>query len=328
MSRPLASNADSLRAEVLAALPILLRQWLPVGEHRGDIYVALNPRRNDRTPESFKINILTGQWRDYAIDVGGGDAVSLYAYLFTGGDYRAAIKAIASDPVVIAAIASGPKVPPAKTAKPLKSQTATLAKVRQLYAKATVLANSAAEVYLRNRGLRPTAAWDRLRASALRHPTAGACPVLIAPIDDPNGGLVGLHRTYLTPAGAKAAVQEPRLTLGQVRGGAIRLGAPKEELIICEGLEDGLTVFQQLNEAIPVWVAGGASFLHQMAIPASVRRLTIAADNDAAGQRAALRALDIFGVGGRVVRVMRPEPGFKDFNDQLRGIKSKDFPND
>jgi DNA primase len=153
----------------------------------------------------------------------------------------------------------------------------------------------------------------------------GRHPVLIAPYEALDGSLVGLLRIYLSPSGSKLAVDEPKLSFGHVKGAAIRLGEPtSDELIICEGLEDGLTLYQELTKPTPVWVAGGTSLLPSIAVPDWVQRLTIAADNDAAGERAARRAVDAFDVGGRVVRVMRPEPQFKDFNDQLRNIKFKD----
>jgi len=92
-----------------------------------------------------------------------------------------------------------------------------------------------------------------------------------------------------------------------------------DELIICEGLEDGLTLFQGLG--LPVWVAGGASLMSSIAIPEQVRRVVIGADNDPAGKSAAQRAADAFNVFGRDVRIMLPSPNFKDFNDELRGIE-------
>jgi len=44
--------------------------------------VALNPRRHDRSPGSFKVNLRTGRWADFATGDKGGDPVSLAAYLF------------------------------------------------------------------------------------------------------------------------------------------------------------------------------------------------------------------------------------------------------
>lgn len=65
----------------LAALPALLARWLPDGRREGHEYVARNPCRADRRPGSFRINLNTGRWGDFATDARGGDVVSLAAYL-------------------------------------------------------------------------------------------------------------------------------------------------------------------------------------------------------------------------------------------------------
>ena len=75
-----------LRFQHLAAtarprLQSLLRKWLPHGRVTGREYVALNPTRTDRHPGSFKINLATGRWADFATGAKGGDAIALYAYL-------------------------------------------------------------------------------------------------------------------------------------------------------------------------------------------------------------------------------------------------------
>lgn len=65
----------------LASLPQLVRQWLPDGRRDGNEWVARNPLRADRRPGSFKINLLTGKWADFATGDRGSDVVSLVAYL-------------------------------------------------------------------------------------------------------------------------------------------------------------------------------------------------------------------------------------------------------
>ncbi len=65
----------------LAALPALLARWLPGGRAEGAEYVVRNPRRVDHRPGSFRINIRTGRWADFATGDRGGDVVSLAAYL-------------------------------------------------------------------------------------------------------------------------------------------------------------------------------------------------------------------------------------------------------
>ena len=71
-------------------LPAILARGLPRGQRDGDEYVALNPRRADRRLGSFKINLRTGRWADFATDDSGGDPVSLAAYLAGCGQAEAA----------------------------------------------------------------------------------------------------------------------------------------------------------------------------------------------------------------------------------------------
>lgn len=54
---------------------------LPDGRREGREWVARNPRRADKSPGSFKVNLATGRWADFATGESGGDLVSLAAYL-------------------------------------------------------------------------------------------------------------------------------------------------------------------------------------------------------------------------------------------------------
>ena len=70
-----------INAAALGVLPVLLKRWLPDGHRRSHEWVALNPTRADRRPGSFRINLNTGKWADFATGDAGGDVVSLAAYL-------------------------------------------------------------------------------------------------------------------------------------------------------------------------------------------------------------------------------------------------------
>jgi hypothetical protein len=84
-------NFTRINRAGLSRLPDLLARWLPGGRIEGTEYVALNPRRLDHRPGSFKINLATGQWADFAIEgARGGDVVSLAAYLGGIGQVEAA----------------------------------------------------------------------------------------------------------------------------------------------------------------------------------------------------------------------------------------------
>ena len=71
----------ALKMRCISNFPSLLATWLPDGKEIGGEWVALNPTRNDRRAGSFKINVKTGIWADFATGDGGGDVISLYAYL-------------------------------------------------------------------------------------------------------------------------------------------------------------------------------------------------------------------------------------------------------
>jgi hypothetical protein len=88
--RPIAYRriADEARANAHA----IVAQWLPRGKRIGHEWTALNPQRDDRKVGSFRVNLRTGAWADFAIDERGGDLISLAAYLFGLGQAEAALK--------------------------------------------------------------------------------------------------------------------------------------------------------------------------------------------------------------------------------------------
>ena len=79
----------------LVAADNLLAEWLPGGKYKGHEFFALNPTRADRHLGSFAVNTHSGAWADYATNDAGGDLISLYAYLFTGGNQGDALRAVA-----------------------------------------------------------------------------------------------------------------------------------------------------------------------------------------------------------------------------------------
>lgn len=69
---------DAIQPTLLTLIPYIL----PHGRRQGVFWVALNPTRNDTKLGSFKINLQTGMWVDYATNDSGSDAISLVAYLY------------------------------------------------------------------------------------------------------------------------------------------------------------------------------------------------------------------------------------------------------
>ena len=69
------------RASQRNALAICQRV-LPGGRVVGGEYEVRNPKRPDRTPGSFRVNLRTGRWADFATGDKGGDLISLVAWRF------------------------------------------------------------------------------------------------------------------------------------------------------------------------------------------------------------------------------------------------------
>jgi hypothetical protein len=70
-----------VNAAALAALPAILARILPSGKPVHKEWIALNPRRVDRSLGSFKVNRFNCKWADFATGDKGGDPVSLVAYI-------------------------------------------------------------------------------------------------------------------------------------------------------------------------------------------------------------------------------------------------------
>jgi hypothetical protein len=67
-ARRVAARLDfaSISAAAPRELPTLLARWLPDGRAEGREWTARNPRRADRRPGSFRVNLRTGRWADFA----------------------------------------------------------------------------------------------------------------------------------------------------------------------------------------------------------------------------------------------------------------------
>jgi hypothetical protein len=134
-----------------------------------------------------------------------------------------------------------------------------------------------------------------------------------------EGTIVAIHRTWLRIDGCgKAALDPPKASLGPVRSGAVRFAKPAERLALAEGIETALSVAQACPD-LPVWCALSASNISLVELPGMVREVVLCVDADAAGDKAARKAIARFLRDGCRVRVARPPAG-ADFNDVLTGL--------
>jgi hypothetical protein len=82
------SNIKTVAAAALPSLEILCAEWLPHGKREGREYKVGDLQGSPGS--STSINLDTGRWADFAADVKGGDAVSLYAAIHNVSQREAA----------------------------------------------------------------------------------------------------------------------------------------------------------------------------------------------------------------------------------------------
>jgi hypothetical protein len=200
-----------------------------------------------------------------------------------------------------------------------RDDTQRIAHARQIYS--CGIQDERIAVYLRRRHIRVISSVLRFAEQA-PHRLGARLPAMLAPIVDVDGEQIGVHLTYLRRNGggkAELTKEHQRECRGAVRGGAIRLLPfnPDLALLVSEGLETSLAASELFG--LPCWSAVYAGGLCSLVLPPEVRRIVIAADNDASGvgQRNALAAYDRWTAEGRSVRIKTPCAVGDDFNDVL-----------
>ena len=170
------------------------------------------------------------------------------------------------------------------------------------------------ESYLKHRGITiPVPPSLRYNPSVWYASSGLSLPCMVAAVQSPDRRIVAIHRTYIRLDGrGKASIVTPKMALGPLGAGAVRLGPANAALGIAEGIETGLSAMQLFG--LPVWCALG-SRLHRIALPEVVHRVVIFADSGEAGMEAADKALKTFSGQGHKTEICAPDLG--DFNDVL-----------
>lgn len=143
---------------------------------------------------------------------------------------------------------------------------------------------------------------------------------MVAGVQDVTGAFMGIQRTYLEGSG-KASVDPVHASLGSLAGGAVRLAESiGDRLLVGEGIESTAAAALVLDWRGGAWGALGTSGLCAVEIPECVRDVTIAADRDAGGLRAAAALARKLEGEGRRVEIHAPCRG--DFADWLNEVTS------
>lgn len=274
-------------------LPIL-RELVGQGRIEGSDYVALNPRRNDRKLGSFRININTGKFYDFATGDRGSSIIDLAMFVYNCGIVEAAQKLEGLFPFL--------------ARQPLAVQ-GTLAKkkevdIRYIWRKSIIAEHD----YLKNKKI--------LLGNALVNNYRGQSRLVI-PLTDfipsNHSGFIIKTLQFIDKDGNK------RFS-GSFRGMfhiASDFDNSKDTIVICEGYATA----RSIAESTDFYVVAAMSSLNIKPVAEKIAEqfpnaeIIIAADNDEAGRAGAQGVSDIPNVV-----IVYPTQGFKDFNDMYQAV--------
>ena len=308
-------NAREISLRLASNMDTLCQELLPAGKCSGDEY-RVGSIGND-PGASLRVHLVgprAGRWCDFATDE-HGDALELV---------KSALKL---DTVEAIRWSKGFLGIPDSRPYRKRSSGSSLrwsSRAEALWQQCGPIEGTIGATYLEHRHCAlPPSDEVRFHPSAHHWPTKSRRPALIARITDAGSNApLSLHFTFLAPDGnSKAPVDQPKLLLpGHVKqGGVIRLTDDAEVttgLGIAEGCETALSVMAAGWR--PVWAAIDAGNLGSLEVLEGIECLTVFADNDAAGIRAADRVAEKWSTAGREVRICippRPESDWNDIND-------------
>ncbi len=141
-------------------------------------------------------------------------------------------------------------------------------------------------------------------------------PCMVAAVQAPDRKVTAIHRTYIRDDGrGKAGVSTPKMALGPIGAGAVRLGPAAPALGLAEGIETGLSAMQLFD--IPVCCSLSASRLDRLELPPETVEVHLLGDRGGPGVEAVERAAQTYQAQGRRVVVRLPPESYGDWNDAL-----------
>ena len=319
----MATTAKDIAHELADRAEAVCRQYLSNGRRQGSYWmvgsVHNEPGRSMFVRLSDGPRGPAGKWTDAATGEHGDliDVIQQARGLHGFTDAMAEARRFLSLPDT---------VPPgvSRWAKASQTKTGTSDSLRsalRLFAMARPIEGTLADTYLRRRGIIPEALPGTLRF----HPecyyrpdsrnSTERWPAMLAAVTDNRGNITGIHRTWLQRDGSgKAPVATPRRAMGHLLGNGVRFGAASETMVVGEGIETMLSIRTALPH-LPVVACLSAAHLAAFDTPASIRRLYIAHDRDAAGLHARDRLASR--LSDRAIEIISLSPRRHDFNDDL-----------
>lgn len=206
---------------------------------------------------------------------------------------------------------------------PYANQSA-VEQAQQIFGEAVEPRRGPVETYLRSRGLGPLPA-DVI--DVRYHPRCprgkDRLPAMVALMRDAVSNVpTGVHRTFLRHDGAgKAEVVPAKMMLGRAAGSVVKL-TPDEDVTaglgLSEGLEDGIAIINMGWRSI--WTCMSAVGMQRFPVLAGIEALTLFADADPVGLKAASSCASRWCRAGSSAAVVDPQR-WKDFAAMAEAVR-------
>lgn len=351
--------SNALRADVLSLCHAIGLQ----GKVEHNDFVAFNPTRNDKNLGSFRVCIRgakQGVWCEFASN-DRGDPIDLINYcLFNNSsnkheaiEWAKSFLGIGTGNVTLKQIRQRAEEQrkACEDQQKIENENFRLYAGKIFWQAQPSIKGTPAEFYFKARGIdfnvlkkQPHAIRFAKECFFERDKRTGQkfyMPAIVTAIHNANNEFVGVHRTFLEQVNGVWR-RKTKKVLGSFAGGAIRLWRGKtatpisklnalknldeidETLIICEGIEDGLSIAMACPE-YRIWTSISVSNLQNIAIPKGINQVIIAGDVDgdeAIATKQVNLAAENFMRAGKIVKIARPNNAH-DFNDELTGQNYK-----
>ena len=273
---------------------------------------------------SFAVRLDSGQWFDHEAGAGGGmialvkrerqcSTREALAWLESAGFVEG--RPENDSEAVRGARPCGGAGEGRRAAYRQSSQASRRDSARRLWESTLPIAGTVAAAYLDARGVGHVAGARSLRFHPrITHPNApGHFPALVAGVQDVDGRFPR-RSAVLSRRRPQAVVDPVRASLGSLAGGAVRIVPMLDDAVLLgEGIESTASAVKVLDWTGSAWATLGTSGLRAVVLPASLRRVVVAADRDAGGLRAAATLAERLEAEG--CRVTIEAPPFGDFAD-------------
>ena len=198
-----------------------------------------------------------------------------------------------------------------------------LKRARDMWDQGQPITATKGEAYLRGRAITcPLPDSLQWLPDTYHQPSGRYCAAIVASVT--TGGI---HRTFFDKQTSERLTRSPKMMLGPCQGGAVVLTRAVGPLVVCEGIETGLSLASGLlSGPATIWAALSTSGIRGLHLPKRPGKLTIATDGDKGGREAGnALACRASAIGWEVS--LLPAPDGRDWNDVLmgKGVKYADI---